>query len=184
MPNYVVIREVDGGACFLCATPRETSVSAPDMYWEVLELPLSGKTDVMVFSSEIEAWRVKAAASNLEVPFSISHGSCRIAPWETVSSDLVPVKPMTETEFAARRDLTCCSFDRFPPDVQIYAALQVLIAEIIRTCQYVGESKFVGGRFDRNLIEHCEGALRAYRESLRESPGEKNYHKISQEVDR
>jgi hypothetical protein len=180
MPKYVIISEGSEGSCILCTTPWESPLSNPAIYWDVLEIPVKPSDRVIVFASEIEAFRVKLKAEKLDSPFRDSRWPCRIAPWGTVSGAPGDAEASTVGGVTGAEARTCASFDSFPPEAQIYAALQVLVSEIINKCQRDRDGKFVGGRFDPYLIEHCEDAMAAYRESLCESDAAKRKREDSQ----
>ena len=182
MPKYVIVSEGDGVSCILCTTPWESPLSNPAMYWDILEIPVGPENGVIVFASEIEAFRVKLKASKLDSLYRNSRWPCRIVPWEAVSAAPGAGETSTVGVDTGSPVSTCASFDRFPPEVQIYAALQVLVGEIFKQCQHDRDGKFVGGRFDPYLIEHCEDAMAAYRESLWDKAAAERKHEDSQEA--
>lgn len=164
MPKYVISREIDGGVCFLCTAPRENPHASPDMYWGILELPIKHPSPVIVFASEIEAYRIKGRAPRLDPHCHKGFSPSRITLLASVSDD----PELGDEPTTCPRTLTCASFDWLPPDVQVYAALQVLVAEVNNKYQIVSDDRQAPRTFDRHLIEVCEAALSAYRASLGE----------------
>lgn len=159
MSKYVVTRRIGEARAFLCVAPTKDASNVRDLYWKVLNLPLTKNSQAAVFPTVLEALRVSTWAPASDPRGSKAIGPVSIVPLEELSPG-VTLSPRTRTGVPAP------TFDQWAASVQVYTALQVLTAEVRKKDQGVSATSESKNLFDRVLIAYCEGALNRFHEAL------------------